>query len=262
MNSPSASSVTVLGSGTLVPNAGRSSAAHLIEAPGVRLLLDCGAGTLHGFDRHGVPWQQLTHVAFSHLHTDHVGDLPALLAALKHGVSPRRQEGLTLVGPPGFRDFFTRLSIAMGGQFDGLGFPLLVCEISRERPLGDQDAGFKLEAHPTRHTEESVAYRWEGSDGVVAYTGDTGPCEELARFLSGADVLISECTVPDPTEMETHLSPAGLAELAGVARPGLLVLTHVGPGLTPEEAVRAVGAAGYAGQVVAGFDGLRLPLRA
>jgi len=246
----------------LVPSAERSSAAHFIEAPGVRLLLDCGAGTLHGFDRHGVPWQQLTHVAFSHLHTDHVGDLPALMAALKHGVSPRRQEALTLVGPTGFRDFFARLSSAMGGQFDGLGFPLLVHEVSPGSPFEDPDGGFQLEVHPARHTEESVAYRWQGADGVVGYTGDTGPCEGLARFLSGAEVLISECTLADPSEMDTHLSPSGVADLARVAGPGTLVLTHIGPGLTPEEAVAAVGAAGYAGPVVAGYDGLRLPLRA
>ncbi|MEX2472298.1 MAG: hypothetical protein WEA34_08980, partial [Gemmatimonadota bacterium] len=45
-------------------------------------------------------------------------------------------------------------------------------------------------------------------------------------------------------------------ELARTARPGLLILTHVYPPMSPDEAARRVGA-GYDGTVVAGRDGLR-----
>lgn len=253
--------LTVLGSGTLLPDAERSSAAHLVRAPGVRLLLDCGTGTLHGFARHAVPWRTLTHVAISHFHNDHVGDLPALLFALKHGVVPRREDPLVLIGPPGFRELLENLATALGDHVTDPGFELDVREIAPGEAL-EHEGTFRLTAHTTPHTEESIAYRWEGEGGVVGYTGDTGPSRDLARFLAGADVLVSECALTDPPEMDLHLSPMGVAELAHIAEPGTLVLTHVFPPLTPAAAVQQVNAAGYRGEVVAGHDGLRLPLRA
>ena len=111
----------------------------------------------------------------------------------------------------------------------------------------------------TPHTDESVAYRVRGDWGVVGYTGDTGPSAEVARFLAGCDVLVAECALTDPPTMERHLSPALVAELAGVAGPELLVLTHVYPDQSPEEAAMRVSER-YGGRVVAARDGMRIVL--
>lgn len=254
------SRVTILGSGTFLPHARRASAAHLIEEPGVRILLDCGSGTLHGMDQHNVDWQELTHVCLTHFHIDHVGDLPALLTALRLGVDPPRTAPLTLVGPPGLGGFLRGLEDALGATLLDPGFPVHVVELAPGEGMEDGETPFRLTAHPTPHTPESVAFRWEGAGGVVAYTGDTGPSREVALFLAGADVLIAECTQADPPAMDTHLSPRGVAELAGTAGPGLLVLTHVFPPLKPHEAVTQVKEAGYEGRVAAGSDGLCIPL--
>ncbi len=250
--------MTVLGSGTLVPDAHRSSAAHLIQRPGVMVLLDCGTGTVHGFARLGLPWQDLTHVAISHFHADHVGDLAGLLMALKHGTGGGRTSPLTLLGPPGFGGFLHRLATVFGERLLDPGFPLVVRELQQGVPFEDREADFRLSAHPTPHTAESVAYRWEGPDGVVGYTGDTGPSAEVAGFLGECDVLVSECTLDDPPGLGLHLSPARVADLARVARPDTLVLTHVSPPLTPEDAVRKVRDSGYTGRLLAGHDGLTL----
>jgi ribonuclease BN (tRNA processing enzyme) len=105
-----------------------------------------------------------------------------------------------------------------------------------------------------------VAYRLDLGSAVVGYTGDTGPSEGVAAFLKGCDVLISECALTDPPEWDLHLSPVGVNEIASVAKPGLLVLTHVYPPLEPEDAASQVTAAGYGGQVLAAKDGLHLSL--
>ena len=78
--------LTVLGSGTLLPNGERASPAHLVQGRGFALLLDCGSGAVHRLGSLGGVWQDLTHVAITHFHGDHVGDLPALLWAVKHGL--------------------------------------------------------------------------------------------------------------------------------------------------------------------------------
>jgi ribonuclease BN (tRNA processing enzyme) len=251
--------VTILGSGTLVPNASRHSAAHLVETGGALLLMDCGPGSLHGLAEHGVDWKALTHVAISHYHNDHVGDLSALLFALKWNVGPARgDEPLTLVGPVGFGAFLKRLAEAHGDHVLDPGFPLNVVEVDEGSGLEDLARGLGLRCLSTPHTAESIAFRVETAVGAVSYTGDTGPSETLGSFLRGSRVLIAECALTDPPEMELHLSPRGLAALALEAEPDLLVVTHVYPPTVPEDAARGVVGAGFDGTVVAGRDGLAI----
>lgn len=189
-----------------------------------------------------------------------MGDLTGLLTALRLGPEPPRTAPLTLFGPPGLERFLTDLGAATGTKMLDPGFPVQVVELAPGAALEDTTAGFRITAAPTPHTDESVAFRWEGPAGVVGYTGDTGPSEEVAVFLNGCDVLIAECTQTDPPAMDIHLSPGGLAALAASAEPGLLVVTHAYPPLTPEQAARGVADAGYPGRVEAAYDGLVIPL--
>jgi ribonuclease BN (tRNA processing enzyme) len=205
-------------------------------------------------------WDRLTHVLVSHYHSDHVGDLFALLFALKYGLRSPRSEPLTLVGPVGFGAFLARLLEALGPDVLDSGFQISIVELAVGDVMRDDRAGFSLRCHSTPHTEESVAYRLDLGGAVVGYTGDTGPSEGVAAFLEGCDVLVSECALTDPPEWDLHLSPTGVAEIASVAKPGLLVLTHVYPPLKPEDAADQVTSAGYGGRVLAAKDGLRLSL--
>jgi len=252
---------TMLGSGTLLPDDARHSSAHLVEVGGVRLLMDCGPGTLHGFARNGVDWPAITHLAITHYHTDHVGDLSAILFALKWGLQGSRTEPLTLVGPRGFQGFLQALSGALGEHILDPGFEIRIVEVGPGDVLEVSDeAGLRLTSHPTHHTDESVAYRLDWPGGSFGYTGDTGPMDGLGGFFSGCDVLVAECAQIDPPPLDIHLSPRGVAALAGEAMPGTLVLTHVYPPLTPDEAERQVRAAGYGGALVAAEDGRSFPL--
>lgn len=247
--------LTVLGSGTLLPDDDRRSAAHLVEVERAALLLDCGAGTVHGFDRHGIDWRRITHVAISHYHTDHVGDLPALIWALRHGCRPPRGTPLTILGPPGLGRFLESLAEAHGEYVLEPGFPVEVVELRRSADWDDPKGRFRLVCHPTSHTDRSVCYRVETTDGALGYTGDTGPDRSVTSFLSNLAVLVSECSLPDPPEIDTHLTPRSVAEMARSARPDLLLLTHLYPFLVPSEVPALVRAAGYAGKVLVAGDG-------
>lgn len=252
--------LTVLGSGTLLPDDDRRSAAHLLEGAGIRALLDCGSGALHGLDRHGVEWRSLTHLVFSHYHTDHIGDLAPVLFALKHGSRPGREEPLTILGPPGLYRVLEGLRRAFGDFVEDPGFPLRVRELGRSGSWESGDGRARLRFAPTPHTDHSVAHRWVLDGRVVGYTGDTGPDPDLGPFMAGADVLVSECSVPDDAEMETHLTPSGVAELARAAQPGLLLLTHVYPPLEPDRVPEQVRGAGFTGAVRLARDGLSVVL--
>lgn len=253
--------LTVLGSGTLLPDDDRRSSCYLLEAGATTLLLDCGSGALHGFDRHGVAWRELDGVVFSHYHTDHVGDVAPLLFALRHGVRPPRREPLSLVGPPGLHAFHDALASAHGEHVADPGFPLTVQEVGRRGSWRAPDGGPGVRFHPTPHTDGSVAHRWEAGGAVLGYTGDTGPDPEVAEFMAGVDALICECSLPDSTEMDNHLTPSRVAEIARVAQPGLLLTTHVYPPLKPADVPEMVRAAGYTGRVEAARDGLVAAVR-
>lgn len=250
--------LTVLGSGTLLPGDDHRSACHHLLADGFQCLLDCGSGALHSFDRYGISWREVDAIALSHFHTDHFGDLAPVLFALKHGVRPPREKPLTLLGPPDLERILDALAEAHGDYVRDPGFEVRRRERSRRGSWSAPGGAVRVRFHPTPHTENSVAHRWEGDGWVVGYTGDTGPDEAVGEFLAGADVLVTEVSVPDGSSVDTHLTPSSAAELARRAQPALVVTTHVYPPLVPEEVPDQLRAAGYTGRVVAARDGLVL----
>lgn len=248
-----AATLTVVGSGTLLPDADRQSPALHLGLDGRGMLLDCGTGTVHGLARLDLPWRDIEVVAVSHFHPDHVSDLPGLLQAFRY---VQRTRPLALVGPVGFLGFMQRMAALFGRSVLEPKHPIEVIELVPGAPWSGVGSWSELSCVPTPHTDESVALRVDGPWGSLGYTGDTGPDQRVAEHLSGCSVLVSECALADPPELDTHLAPSDVARLARAARPELLVLTHVYPPATPEEAVAAVHGA-YSGRVVAGFDGLR-----
>jgi ribonuclease Z len=96
-------------------------------------------------------------------------------------------------------------------------------------------------------------------------SGDTRPCQNLARAASGADVLIHEATFSEDekeraifTQHSTALEAASVAHEAGVKQ---LVLSHFSSrhDMRPEALVREA-RRGFGGDVVAAYDGFTIDL--
>jgi ribonuclease BN (tRNA processing enzyme) len=247
--------LTVLGSGTLLPDDDHRSASHLLRGDGIQLLLDCGSGTVHGMDRYRVDWRALTHLFISHFHTDHFGDLPALLWALKHGVTAGRVEPLTLLGPKGLAARLDGLSRVFGEYVADPGFPLQIVELRPGQRWQASPQAFQLSVHEARHTSEALAVRVDWDGGGLGYTGDTGPLPALESFFSGVDLLVAECAVADSSGVETHLSPTSVAELARGADPSCLLLTHLYPEVDRKGLEDHIRALGFTGSVFVPRDG-------
>lgn len=261
-----ADELIVVGCGTVVPEADRAASSYWVSSPGTastpdtRVLFDCGPGALQALARLGLPWGGITDLAITHFHADHVGALPGLFFALKHGLARPRSRPLTVWGPEGTRGFLEKLADACGDFVLDPGFPVLIEELSpgEARVLS---GGPRLEAHKTPHTGESVAWRLDGGTFGFGYTGDTGPSTELGSFMRGVNALVCECSLPDSQATDNHLSPARVAELAAAARPRLLVLTHIYPHFRKGHDVsRLVADAGYAGAACIAREGLGVSL--
>jgi ribonuclease BN (tRNA processing enzyme) len=252
-----AMTLTVVGSGTAVPEPSRVCAALWLEAAGQRVLIDCGPGSVHHLARFDLPWAELDHVLISHFHNDHIGDLPTLMCALKWGLEKERSAPLRLWGPVGLRDRLARLAHALGDHVTDPGFELEVRELE---PGGGADLapGLTLAYTETRHTEGSLAYRVEDGAAALGYTGDTGPSTDVADFLARVDLLVAECSLPDDQAMDTHLTPSTLADMARRARPGKLLVTHVYPQLARQDVTGLLRAAGWEGRTIRAEDGERI----
>ncbi|PYP66378.1 MAG: MBL fold metallo-hydrolase [Gemmatimonadetes bacterium] len=250
--------LTTLGTGTVALSGERSCAGYLYEADDVRLLLDCGSGITRRLAELGLAWPAITHVALTHFHIDHHGDLPTLVFAWKYGQLPPRSAPLDLLGPVGTRALIERLAAAYGEWLLTPGFPITIREIMPGESV-ELSASVRLSAQKVPHTEESVAYSIERGGRRVVYTGDTGPDDALADWAHGCDVLVCECSLPASMAIKEHLTPDQCASLAARARPGHVVLTHFYPPVERID-IRAAMAAQYGGPVTLGRDGWHIEL--
>lgn len=256
--------LTVVGCGTVVPEADRACSSYYVERGATRALFDCGSGAVQAMARLGLPWGGLTHLFLTHFHSDHVGSLPGLFFALRHGLNPPRTvDPLAVWGPPGTRALFEGLSSALGDFILDPGFPVSIREMV---PGSEVIAGdLVVTCRDVPHTPESVALRVASPAGAPAlvYTGDTGPDEGLADFCRDVDLLVGECSLPDDLVGDNHLSPSRLARLASRSRARRVVATHVYPQFRHATDVAAlIRESGYAGPVQLASEGLTVDLQA
>ena len=245
--------LVTVGTGTVAPSATRTGPAHWVERGDVRLLMDCGAGAIHRLAQFGLKWEKVTHVALTHFHPDHYGELPALLFALRHAT--KRVEPLVILGPAGTVRLLRSLADGFGDWLLDPGYPIGILDVQAGEPF-PLSPDVMLEVHATPHTAESVALSVTAPEGRVVYTGDTGPSEELASWARGCDLLLAECSLPDGQEVAGHLTPGTVGQLAASARPKRLVLTHLYPP-TEEVDVGTLVGAHYRGPVAVAADGDR-----
>ena len=244
---------TTLGTGTISLTGARSCAAYLLECDELRLLIDCGAGTTRRLAELGAGWRTISHVALTHFHIDHHGDLPSLVFAWKYGFLPPRSEPLTIIGPVGTAGLLARLSAAYGDWLTAPGFPLTIHEITPSDAV-ELPAGVRLTCCAVPHTAESVAYSMVRGPRRIVCTGDTGVSDSLAAWARGCSLLVCECSLPSDMSIREHLTPEQCGDLAAAAAPKHLALTHFYP-LVEQIDVTAIVGARFPGPITLAFDG-------
>jgi ribonuclease BN (tRNA processing enzyme) len=246
--------LTILGSGTAVPNGERNSAGYFVETPDARVMMDCGAGTVHALARYGLPWEGMTHLFVSHFHVDHIGELASLFFAFRHGMPSHRTQPLTVLGPQGLDRVMSGLRQTLDSNLFDPRFPV---ELRMLAPgdrvkLGPDSA---VCVTKTPHTGESLAIRIDSGGRSVCYTGDTGYSEEVAAFFNKANVMVSECSYRKPRPGVAHLSVSEVARMAVIAQVARLIVTHFYFDVNDEELKRELQSS-FSGEVTIGRDGM------
>jgi ribonuclease BN (tRNA processing enzyme) len=215
--------LTVIGSSPAWPNPGGACSGYVVDG---RLLLDCGPGVLAKLrERAPSPgnWPSIEAIAITHLHLDHWGDLIPWVWGRLFGPGKTRP---ALWLPPGSIEALRPILQRLGNE-DMLDRAFDVSEYEPRRPF--TVAGLDVTAVPVVHYNiDAYGFRVQ-DDRVLAYSGDTGPCDELVELGRDADVLLCEATLERGEldgPLRGHLAPdeaTAAAEAAGAKR---LLLTH------------------------------------
>ncbi len=242
--------VTVLGRSGGYPRPGEACSGYLLEAEGSRLVLDLGHGVLSRLLLRTEVYT-LRAVVLSHLHPDHVADLPALRVALRWGRRPPDARGrLPVLAPEAAPAYLAYVA----GEEALEEFEFWPLQDGAQVEVG----GLRLTFARTDHPVETYAVRVEGSGRMLAYTADTAFAERLAELARGADLLLAEATLSeayrDRAAAAGHMTGSQAGELARRAGVRRLLLTHFFPTTDPEESSRAAQKA-FAGVVECAQEG-------
>ena len=251
--------VQILGSGGPAPNRERASSSYLLWIGSqAKMLVDMGGGTYLRFAQSGAKLSDLALVGISHLHPDHVSDLPALLWL--SGL--QRTEPLPIVGPsgnsasglagldiaPDFSTFLARLFDEKNGAFQVLGRTLgasqgsgvrlnvSVVDVAKAEPstvFKGQDLTVTAFGIPHANMP-TLAYRVETPAGSVVFSSDqTGTNPKFVDFARNANVLIMHLSIMSGATSTSqaqalHATPAVVGRIAQEAAVGRLIVSHIG----------------------------------
>ncbi|MEK7728190.1 MAG: MBL fold metallo-hydrolase, partial [candidate division KSB1 bacterium] len=233
-----------------------SMSGYALLTPESFLLLDCGDGVIRRGLEAGLPMLRVDAILFSHLHLDHIADLPPLLWALHGEGQQRADRPLHIYGPPGFRNFFEGMIDFYGDWIRRIPCAIIVREVLRERfSIGV----WQIQTYSMEHGLPANGYRLETQNKVIAYTGDTGPCDEVIALAREADLFIAECSFPNGQESATHLTAGEVGRIAAQAQCKRVLLTHLYPETLQADVVSQVREY-FSGEIELSHDLMRLIL--
>jgi len=218
--------VTILGSGTAVPSLKRNSAGVLIQSDGFNYLIDFGYGNLRQLLNLGLTYHDIDRIFFTHNHPDHMCDLIIFLFSSRYHLNPRIKD-LTIIGGPGFGDFFNKVTDAFGHWLVPTSYKIDIMEMDEETKEWDK---IKVQTLKTKHIEMSRGYRFIDSNGKsTAISGDTDYSENMVVLGKNSNLMILECSFPDEMKSGGHLTPTLAGKMANESNCAKLCLTHFYP---------------------------------
>jgi ribonuclease Z len=213
--------------GTGMPAARHKQAAtcFLVEfGNGDKLIFDIGSGSAANLAAYMIPWEYLSKIFLTHLHTDHMGDLDSIWAG---GWTAGRPGGLEVWGPSGLHpELGTKAAIegfleyvawdkeTRSFQITPKSGEITVHEFDYKKEnqvLYDVD-GVVVRSFPAIHTGDGpVSYVVEYRGMKVVVGGDTAPNRWFIKHGTNADLVIHEAFLVPEDMVEWYNQPAQLA---------------------------------------------------
>lgn len=267
--------VTLLGTGSPIPDPERAGPSTLVRASDQMFLIDCGRGVLQRLAAVGSGANQLSALLLTHLHSDHIADLGDVIITRWVSTFAPDAPPLQIIGPPGTADVVEATLRAFGHDIgyriahhaDLNGPPQVEVHEYTDGVVWDR-GGVRIRVAPTDHrpVTPTIAFRIEHSGASVVAAGDTVPCHSLDALADGAGALIHTVIRKDLIDLLPqqrirdicgyHSSVQEAAATATRAGVGILILTHYVPAMAPgtEDQWRALAASVFDRQIELGDD--------
>ena len=216
--------LTVVGCSPAWPNPGGAQSGYLLEGPG-RLLLDCGPGVLAKL-REREPWPQIDAIAITHWHLDHWGDLVPWVWGQMFGPGEETKRPELWI-PPGGQEMLTAIASRLG-QREMFEQVFDLYEYEQDKPF--EAAGFEVTPRRVLHYELlAFGFRASANGTALAYSGDSGPSDQLHELAREADLFVCEATLMAPNPeggTRGHLAATEALEAFEAAGARRLLITH------------------------------------
>lgn len=267
--------VTLLGTGSPIPDPDRAGPSTLVRAGGQTFLVDCGRGVLQRLAATGSGANALSALLLTHLHSDHIADLGDVIITRWVTTFVPDPAPLQILGPPGTADVVDATLRAFGHDIgyriahhaDLTAPPPVEVHECTEGTVWDRD-GVRIVVAPTDHrpVTPTIGFRVEHAGASVVLAGDTVPCESLDQLATGAGALVHTVIRKDLVNQlpmqrirdicDYHSSVEEAAATAARAGVGILILTHYVPGIAAgtEDEWRALAASAFDRQIELGDD--------
>lgn len=267
--------VTLLGTGSPIPDPERAGPSTLVRAGDQMFLIDCGRGVLQRLAAVGSGANQLSALLLTHLHSDHIADLGDVIITRWVSTFTPDAPPLPIIGPPGtaevvdatLRAFGHDIDYRIAHHADLTGPPRVEVHEYTDAVVWDH-GGVQIRVAPTDHrpVTPTIAFRIEHGGASVVTAGDTVPCLSLDALAAGAGALVHTVIRKDLIELlpqqrirdicDYHSSVQEAAATATRAGVGILILTHYVPGIAAgtEDDWRALAASVFDRQIELGDD--------
>ena len=270
--------VTLLGTGSPVPNEDRYGMSTLVQAGGLNLVFDAGRGVPVRLQQAGVPIGETDAVFITHFHSDHVNGLNDLWLTGFVPAFGGREGTFDVYGPTGVENLVDGLRQAYrddievrvaDGEVDRATTEILAYEFAEEGVIFEQDGVtvtmFEVQHDPADVITPAMGYRVDYAGRSVLISGDTIPHENVIEYGTGVDLLIHEVAEFEditalPEVYSHHTNPREAGEIFATTQPRLAVYSHIVngshgrvPGVSDEELVNRT-RENYDGPLIVGED--------
>jgi ribonuclease BN (tRNA processing enzyme) len=231
-------SITILGSASGLPSSERNDSGYILEHDGRLALFDCGSGVRAAFIKAAFDPVMLEAIFISHMHPDHISDLPVFIQMLYHS---DRIEPLAIYLPEEAVRPMKKYLNACYLLDEKLPFKLELKAIKNQVKIFDKKALVKpianqhlttpgnvdiIEASGYPNRMESYSFLIQSGDKKLLYSADLATFEEIENYLDDLDLLLIETThidinrLPDVIE-ERRIKKTVLSHIADEENGGI-----------------------------------------
>ena len=260
----------------------RMQPSSLLEIGGHVIVVDCGLGVTRSIVLAGTNLADIDHIFITHLHSDHIIELGALLHTIW---TTNLTKPITVHGPKGIKDciegFYSALQFDIHLRIEDEGRTDIRHMINVDE-YGEgviMDDSLRVDALTVNHppVKDCFALRFECQGWVVTFSADTAMFPPLASFAKNSDILVHEAMLGEGIDyliaktmnasrlrehlLESHTLAEDAGRIANDANVGALILYHlvpvIGPAVSNDNWISAV-RKNWNGPLFIGHDGLEI----